>query len=371
MRLSKAAGVVALLLSAFPAFAAQRTFVASTGNDANPCTRDMPCRSFGAALVLTNVSGEVVAIDTAGYGPFTATQAVSVISPQGVHAGVSVPAGDGITVNSSGAVVLRNLYVNGQGGTNGVNLVAAASLSIEGCTVANFSASFNAGILLAPASPSVVTIIDSVIRNNWSGITSSVGTNQVMIDRCRLAVNSNGLIVDGGAVTVRDSAAALNAFYGILVRGTNAAPRVLIESTVVAMVSGNSGVRVEMGNVTIHHGGVTGNTNGPVGYDVVATMPNIAKVTIDGAAVEGNIEGIRIFGDGASAAVSNCVISGALFQGILVASSAVARIAHNVITRNDTGLQNQGTVYTLGDNFIDGNTSADVSGTAPIAVTGK
>ena len=35
---------------AAPAFAVQRTFVASTGVDTNPCTLTQPCRGFAAAV---------------------------------------------------------------------------------------------------------------------------------------------------------------------------------------------------------------------------------------------------------------------------------------------------------------------------------
>jgi hypothetical protein len=53
----------------------QRTFVSGLGNDANPCTRTAPCRTFGRAISQTNSSGEVYVLDTAGYGPFTITRA--------------------------------------------------------------------------------------------------------------------------------------------------------------------------------------------------------------------------------------------------------------------------------------------------------
>ena len=57
--------------------AAQRTFVASNGNDANTafnCSIVNPCRGFAAAVGVTTVNGEVVALDSAGYGAFTISQ---------------------------------------------------------------------------------------------------------------------------------------------------------------------------------------------------------------------------------------------------------------------------------------------------------
>jgi len=123
--------VIAVFL-AIPASAAQRTFVSYRGSDLNPCAVDSPCRSFAAAIAQTNANGEVVAVDSAGYGPVTITQAVTIVAPLGVHAGISVFSGDGVTINAglNDVVVLRNLYINSQGGVNGVTLSVAAALHI-------------------------------------------------------------------------------------------------------------------------------------------------------------------------------------------------------------------------------------------------
>ena len=58
---------------------AQRTFVASTGNDTNPCGLAQPCRGFARAVSQTSASGEVIVLDSAGYGPVTITKSVSLI----------------------------------------------------------------------------------------------------------------------------------------------------------------------------------------------------------------------------------------------------------------------------------------------------
>jgi hypothetical protein len=81
--------------------AAQRTFVASYGSDANPCSLTAPCRGFAAAVAQTSTDGEVIVLDSAGYGTVTIAQSVSIIAPPGVYAGISVFSGDGITVGST------------------------------------------------------------------------------------------------------------------------------------------------------------------------------------------------------------------------------------------------------------------------------
>ncbi len=75
-------------------------------------------------------------LDSAGYGPVTITKSVSLIAPAGIYAGITVFSGDGITVNAPGAtVVLRGLSINGQGGSNGVNVLGAARVRIENCVI--------------------------------------------------------------------------------------------------------------------------------------------------------------------------------------------------------------------------------------------
>src|SRR5262245_2610773 len=109
-------------ISAFAA--AQRTFVASYGLTTNPafhCSLTKPCRAFAEAISVTGSKGEVVVLDSAGYGPVAITKSVSIIAPPGIYAGISVISGDGVTVNAPGAVVvLRGLFINGQGGRWGV-----------------------------------------------------------------------------------------------------------------------------------------------------------------------------------------------------------------------------------------------------------
>src|SRR5215471_14335444 len=100
MRLTTQLALGALLLLALCACAAygqvQRSFVSGSGNDANPCSLIAPCRTFGQAISQTNAGGEVAVLDSAGYGAFTITQAVSIISPPGVYAGISVFSGNGV-----------------------------------------------------------------------------------------------------------------------------------------------------------------------------------------------------------------------------------------------------------------------------------
>src|SRR5882672_11716567 len=95
---------------------APRTFVASTGVDSNPCSRPAPCRSFTAAVAQTASGGSVIALDSAGYGPVTISQSISLIAPPGIYAGITATSGNAITISGAAAtdvVVLHGLSIEG------------------------------------------------------------------------------------------------------------------------------------------------------------------------------------------------------------------------------------------------------------------
>jgi hypothetical protein len=57
---------VALLAAPVAGQTAFRTFVSVSGDDLNPCTRPLPCRTFGAAISAVTDRGEVLALDSGG-----------------------------------------------------------------------------------------------------------------------------------------------------------------------------------------------------------------------------------------------------------------------------------------------------------------
>src|SRR5215472_13571454 len=102
-------------LASAPAYARARVFVASYGDDANPCTFGSPCKTFQHAHDVVDAGGEVTAIDSAGFGPINITKAVTITSPDGVEAGIVPPVnGTAITINAgtNDAIVLRGLTLN-------------------------------------------------------------------------------------------------------------------------------------------------------------------------------------------------------------------------------------------------------------------
>jgi hypothetical protein len=257
---------VALLASASMA-QAQRTFVSGLGSDANPCTRTAPCRTFAQAVAGTSRGGEVVVLDSAGYGPVTITQSVSIIAPPGVYAGISALSGSGIIINASGdTVILRGLTLSSQNGNNGILFHGGGTLHVENCIADGFF------LGLSFSGPGNLEVKDSIMRGGVVGIVvSALGsplTAFATIDNVRLEENASfGLqVAERAKVTIRNSVAFGSGNIGLEAKtsAANSPSELNVENCVVsnnftgiASVSFSTGVGtiVRVSNTTVTHNG--------------------------------------------------------------------------------------------------------------------
>src|SRR6202043_1176531 len=94
---------------------ATRTWVSGVGDDANPCSRTAPCKTFAGAISKTAAGGEIDALDPGGFGALTITKAITIDGGGGQVASVLVSGTPGITISAGSAdrVILRNLAING------------------------------------------------------------------------------------------------------------------------------------------------------------------------------------------------------------------------------------------------------------------
>jgi hypothetical protein len=244
--------------------AGQRVFVASGGSDANApiCGPSTPCRSFTTAMSAVDPGGEIVALDAAGYGAVTVTKSVSIIANPGFYAGITVSTGDAVTIATAGVnVLLRGLNINGIGGTNGINMTNGASLTIDNCVVANFSAT---GVKVDAASAKVKVANSAFNTNGSDGLLVAQGRADVVGSRA----NGNGRAGFGAIATtasatatlsVTDSIAAGNV-YGFASIATAASSITHLSATRVTGTSNStSGLHVENGSGAAT--GIVGNSS--------------------------------------------------------------------------------------------------------------
>jgi hypothetical protein len=265
-----------------PAQARARVFVASYGNDANPCTFGSPCKTFQQAVNVVDAGGEVTAIDSAGFGPISISKAVTITSPDGVEAGIVPTAGgDAIDINAGATdgIVLRGLTLNGSGvGFNGVVFNSGGSLTVINCVAQDFvfdgtHTSTGNGILFQPTSGTFdFSITNSIFANNGNaGIFASppfgsgtVNANGV-VDHVAATGNNFGMGFapfhsSGGlfVTAVSNSVASNNKSIGIWVDGGPIIVSVSINNT---NVSGNAtGIQAQNTvKAFLGHSVITGN----------------------------------------------------------------------------------------------------------------
>jgi hypothetical protein len=231
--------ILGCALYTLPAHAqATRTWVSGVGDDANPCSRTAPCKTFAGAISKTAPGGEINCLDPGGFGALTITKSISIICGEAGEAGVLVSGTPGITVAAgpSDKVFLEGLDFQGLGtGTNGINFVSGAQLIVNKCKINGFAT--NGVNVASNTSGAVVVINKSLIYVN--------GTNGT--------ANTGGVTVQGaGGVTnnveIIDTLIQSNANYGVQVTGAaNSVSFVRSVVAVTGIVSVNSGKLFSIG----------------------------------------------------------------------------------------------------------------------------
>jgi hypothetical protein len=192
---------IGLVLLAMPANAqATRTWVSGVGDDANPCSRTAPCKTFAGAISKTKSGGEIDCLDPGGFGAVTITKAITILCTPVSNGGVLVSGTPGIVVaaGSTDKVVLDGLDFEGVGsGTNGVQVTSGAAVYIIHCTIRDFTG--NGVNVTSTTAGTRVFIKDSFIENNaggvnvqGNGVANSVSISNTLIDgNTSFAVQAN------------------------------------------------------------------------------------------------------------------------------------------------------------------------------------
>src|SRR5437899_1258907 len=129
-----ALALIALALPASASAQASRTWVSGVGDDANPCSRTAPCKTFAGAISKTAGGGEINCLDPGGFGGVTITKSIA-IKCQYTEGGVLVSGTNAIVINAAvtDKVTLRGLDVNGIGigaqtSLSGVKVISAKTV---------------------------------------------------------------------------------------------------------------------------------------------------------------------------------------------------------------------------------------------------
>jgi hypothetical protein len=272
---SKLLAVVGTTLAALsaPAHAqATRTFVSGVGNDADPCSRTAPCKTFAGAISKTFINGEIDCLDPGGFGTLTITKSIT-IDCTGTLGSVLASGTNGFNINIPvnandpfRTVRLRGLTINGTGasgtigtrtGLKGISITQAATVILEDLVISDFS---QQGISDARTTTGGKLIIrNSVIRNNTlAGIgIAGAATNNASVDNVHSINNGFGVAAgNGNNVSIIRSVFSGNSTAGV---EGDIASQVGLDSS---LVSGNGNGLQSNGTMVISNSEISFNTTG-------------------------------------------------------------------------------------------------------------
>jgi len=237
-----------LLCAGLAGAQASRTWVSGVGDDANPCSRTAPCKTFAGAISKTAAGGEIDALDPAGYGAVTITKGITIDGGGGQVASVLVSGTNGIVVQAgpSDVVILRNLRINGIGtGINGIRWLSGKALTVENCDIFGFTTN---GIDIAKADGGKAFVHNTVVQNvGQAGLSvqSTAVTTAVDIDNSRFDLGGTFGVIAGSfsKITVTNSVASGNTSVGFIASaGSGTAVLTVVHST-----ASNNNVGIQAG----------------------------------------------------------------------------------------------------------------------------
>src|ERR1700710_1875573 len=221
---------------------APRTWVSGVGDDANPCSRTAPCKTFAGAISKTAINGIINCIDNAAYGGVTIVKSVpidchdecaSVLANQDIPTGITINIAAGDPKDPWRTVRLRNIDIAGAGtGNTGISILSAAAVILEEMEVTGF---IKQGISdVRSEGNTMLTVKNSAIVNNTGAVgvqAAAASTNNVMLDNVHSDKNAFGIAVaKGNNVVVNRSVLYGNTTAGVQVDSSG---QLTLDSSVV------------------------------------------------------------------------------------------------------------------------------------------
>jgi hypothetical protein len=244
---------IAIFLLAFASMAqaqATRTWVSGVGDDANPCSRTAPCKTWAGAISKTADCGEIDALDPGGFGAVTITKSIT-LDGTGTMASILGAGTTAIIVNAPAdkVVTIRGLSINGAcTGVRGINWIQGKTLNVEDCVIFRFT---NEGILVNDPDGMTLNVRNTVIRDNTGDgiqLQAAAGVAKADIFNCQMTGNSNGLHARARSQAyVRNTALSNNGANGAFSDAQTVGTQAFIKLW-ASVVSGNAGNGVQSGN---------------------------------------------------------------------------------------------------------------------------
>ena len=282
--LAISAAGLSLAAAATPAYGqATRTWVSGVGDDANPCSRTAPCKTFAGAISKTATGGEINCLDPGGFGGVTITKSISIVCQYTEGGVLSAGAGvNGIIINATATsdVYLRGIDLHGAGSAqNAVRFIAGRSLTIEDSIIRSYNATNGLGISFQPSGASTLVVRNTSISNN--GSTGGTGGG-ILIQPTGAAGSAR--------VTIIDSSITNNLGNGVRVDSTgNTGPSMAVDISRTRVANNNVGILVNSPAAT------TGITMSVIGATIfnngtaLSTSGGTTQFVVGGSTITGNL----------------------------------------------------------------------------------
>jgi hypothetical protein len=270
---------------------ATRTWVSGVGDDANPCSRTAPCKTFAGAISKTATGGEINCLDPAGYGTVTITKSIT-IDCTATLGSILSSSTFGVTLNAANIVVnLRGLTINGAPptlpGAMGIRVLQPASLTVENVRIQNFNAGSPNGI----------------------GISVSNSTGTVTLNVINTVITGSGTASSGAAINIAPTGT------GAAVANIN---NVDMGNNFRGILDSATGTSAGSGTLMITNSRIFRSADTAI---TVNSNANGINAVVAGTIINNNGNGIVLAGGGVQARLSNSVIS---YNGTAVSSTGGA-----------------------------------------------
>jgi hypothetical protein len=277
-----AAVLLALVFTTLASAQATRTWVSGVGDDANPCSRTAPCKTFAGAISKTAAGGVIDCLDPGGFGAVTITKSI-LIDCTHVAGGVLVAGTNGIVINASTTdnVTIRHLYFDGLGsGLSGINILQAGNVHLENVNIVGFTV---AGVSVNASTSVNLSIYDTTITDGITTVGGSVTGNGLT-----LTDSSGTIFADLHDVRIYHTNAGIQA-------GTNVSLNVNsseLSFNSIGISTTGGGTGVDVSNTEITYNSTAGAQAAPGG--TIRLMGNMLKKN----GIATNLNGGNIFTDG-------------------------------------------------------------------------
>ena len=276
---------------------ASRTWVSGVGDDANPCSRTAPCKTWAGAISKTAACGEIDALDPGGFGAVTITKSIT-LDGTGTMASILASLTTGIIINalSTDVITIRGISINGFcNGIQGINLLQAKTVNIEDCVIFRFNGN---GITVNDPSGVKLNVRNTVVRDNVgdgiNAVAAAATPTRITLDSVRLSGNANGLHARSGVtVTAEECAFSGNTSVGVFADNTVGGSFAVIRVNRSQVQGNNIGVQAGSGGgvassvIEISQNLINFNTGNGVSVQAGGTVETFTNNDIQGNGTNG------------------------------------------------------------------------------------